>query len=202
MKKNIKNKSNTLNNKKIIKPIELKVKNNRKFNIKDIFKSSNGLIIFLIVVLLIMSICLIISIVKVQKNKPTVINNFSQVLNENNGLFSTWISTNDEILSFNSDLSFDYVINDIESYKGEFSYNRGLDALKDMEYSLDEFIATFGSEVNYDDVYSLKLLPTKSYKDKEIKNTEWWFIIIVNDDNAIAYNKTLDIRYSLTKKNI
>ena len=84
MKKKIKGKSNTQSNKKIVKPIKLEVKNNRKitFSVKDIFKNLKGLTIFLIVVLLIMSICLIVSIIKVQKNKPIIVNNAPTIFNE------------------------------------------------------------------------------------------------------------------------
>lgn len=199
MKKMIKGKSNAQSSKKIVKPIKLEVKNNRKrtFSLKDIFKNLKGLTIFLIIVLFIMSICLIVSIVKVQRNKITIIKDVPSLINEDNGLFSTWVSNNDEILSFNSDLSFDYIMNNEENYKGEFTYNVGLDALRDMGYSMEEFNKSFAKEINHDNVYSLKLVPTKEDND----NDEWWIIFIIKDDgSAIAYNKSLDIRYTLSKR--
>ena len=75
-----------------------------------------------------------------------------------------------------------------------------------MGYSEDEFRTTFPNVTNLDNVYSLKLTPTKYLKNKIdrtketlSKNETWWLIILIdNDNNVIAYNKTLDERYVLT----
>ena len=198
MKKNIKNKSNT-QNKKIVSHTKLEVKNNRKFNIKNIFNNSIWITIFLMVTLITMASCLIISIIKLN-DKPTYVDTKpEEIIDEDNGLFSTWISSNDEIWSFNSDMTFYYEVNDLDSYIGEFELNIGIDALNDMGYTIDEFVITFGEDIDYNNVYSLRLSPKKYYNGKEYP--DWWMIFILNDDgSAMAYNKTEDIRYNLTKK--
>ena len=75
-----------------------------------------------------------------------------------------------------------------------------------MGYTDEDIKNQFGDNINSDNVYLIQLTPTKRVinnvdKSKVIKkNTKWWLLLIVKDDNnAIGYNKTLDERYEFKK---
>ncbi|MDE5888918.1 MAG: hypothetical protein K2H20_02745, partial [Bacilli bacterium] len=82
----------------------------------------------------------------------------------------------------------------------------GEEALKDMGYTEDEIKLNFGENTKIENIYSLNLFPTTSQKggidttSKDLNEGEsWWFLLIIKDDNtALGYNKTLDLRYNLT----
>ena len=77
-----------------------------------------------------------------------------------------------------------------------------------MGYTEKEFTIEFGENINLDNIYSINLKPTTvimsgiDISTVELnKNESWWFILIIKDDgNAYAYNKTLDLKYNLIKK--
>ena len=74
-----------------------------------------------------------------------------------------------------------------------------------MGYSQDEFKLNFPNITNLDNVYSITIKPTYLYRNHlNVTNTQlqenetWWFIIMIDDEgNTVAYNKTLDQRYNL-----
>ena len=75
-----------------------------------------------------------------------------------------------------------------------------------MGYTEEDLKSQFGDSINPDNVYSIQMTPTARVidgidKSNVIKkNTKWWIILIIKDEhNAIAYNKTLDERYELIK---
>lgn len=77
-----------------------------------------------------------------------------------------------------------------------------------MGYTEEEFYKTFSKDANIEKLYSLTLVPKIVLQNgKDIKNIKlsenesWWYILIIKDDDtAIAYNKTLDLRYNLKKE--
>ena len=76
-----------------------------------------------------------------------------------------------------------------------------------MGYTKEEFNIEFGVDIKIENVYSINMIPTTVIKANtnvtlhELKENEtWWFILMVkNDGTAIAYNKTLDLRYNLVQ---
>ena len=71
----------------------------------------------------------------------------------------------------------------------------------------DEFFKTFGNNTQINNAYSINMKPLYSYHggidttSSNITEKEtWWFIMIIKDDGtALAYNKTLDLHYTLNK---
>ena len=117
---------------------------------------------------------------------------------------NTWIYNN-QSYTFD-DNTFTYYENIYEYYEGTYEYLKGEKALEEMGYTEEDIIDNFGTGINKENLYSMKLKPTKRVirdvdKSKTIKeNTTWWFILILKDeDNAIGYNKTLDEKYDLAK---
>ena len=75
-----------------------------------------------------------------------------------------------------------------------------------MDYTNEDLKQYFGDSITKENVYSMELVPEKRVinkvdKSKQIKkNTKWWYILIIKDDNnALGYNKTLDKRYELKR---
>ena len=74
-----------------------------------------------------------------------------------------------------------------------------------MGYDEKEFVKTFGEKISEDNIYSLELTPVTAFiegRDQSStylpEGTKWWYILIIKSEGgAIAYNKTLDIRYHL-----
>ncbi len=134
---------------------------------------------------------------KVEKGPSKIIGNFRSA---NNGLFM--FQDNKTFYWFDS------YLNQVDNYyKGNYNYKKGKEALIEMGYTEEEFKKTFGTDINLDTVYSMNLVPSFVKKAGEdvttrelTENESWWFILIMtNDNHAIAYNKTLDIRYNLLK---
>lgn len=125
-------------------------------------------------------------------------------------MLGSWRTSNNSLFLFDDDLKFSwyeyYEELDNNYYSGTYNYKKGLEALQEMGYTEEEFNKTF-TDVKVENVYSMNLLPTYTFKSgqdvtsEELKENEtWWFIIMIkNDGTAIAYNKTLDFRYNLVK---
>lgn len=103
---------------------------------------------------------------------------------------------------------FDSYLNQKDNYyAGTYNYKKGKDALAEMGYSEEEFYLVFGSNTKIDNLYSMNLIPSfvqkagENVTSRELKENEsWWYILVIKEDgNAIAYNKTLDLRYNLAK---
>ena len=112
----------------------------------------------------------------------------------------------DKSLVFNEDLSCSYYDAKNRYYYGTYEYKTGAQALEEMGYTEEDLKSQFGDSINPDNVYSIQMTPTARVidgidKSNVIKkNTKWWIILIIKDEhNAIAYNKTLDERYELIK---
>ena len=193
-KKEKKKNDNTQEIKKII----------REQQIIDLFSS---LKIILIIILLSFIITLIINIAKEQKVNPPKESNNNIIKNEN-GLLSVWRTPSGYSFSFEENKIFHiyesglYVHNNY--YEGTYEYLNGSAAIEEMGYNEEEFQNEFNIGT-YQNVYSIHMKPTAYMKNetniinrKFTSGNEWWFILIEIDNNAaIAYNKTLDIRYQL-----
>jgi len=118
----------------------------------------------------------------------------------------------DGLFVFQDDYTFywfdSYKYQDDNYYSGNYTYKYGFDALEEIGYTEEEFNISFGEGYSIDKLYSIYLKPSifinggKDLSEKEIKQQEkWWFILAIKNDNtAIAYNKTLDLRYNLKRK--
>lgn len=127
-------------------------------------------------------------------------------------LENSWKSKEGDLFSFNDNLTFkwnrtgDTKLNNY--YEGTYTYNRGTQALDDMGLSLQELELELNKKIDLDNIYSMILSPEKAIinnlnKSNDLINEEetWWYILILEDEeNAIALNKTLDKRYTLTRK--
>lgn len=197
-------------------PLEIKkVKNNKDKKVKIEKEEQESttnfysvIKIIIVLLLLITSIILISNIIIELDKKEPIKENY---IYRNNGLYSDFISTENELISFNEDNTFaiytNYKVLDNNYYKGTYEYKNGEEALKEMGYSIEEFNLEF-KNTKIENVYSIKLKPLKSYfkghdtTSNDINNSDiWWFILIINnDDNIQGYNKTLDIRYTFIRK--
>ena len=144
-----------------------------------------------------------------QKEKPIKDNTESIEVTsekqEEKELGDTWIYNNQKY-TFN-DNTFIYYKNIYEYYEGNLEYLKGDQALEEMGYTEEDVLENFGEGINKENIYSMKLHPTKRVirdvdKSKTIKEgTTWWFILIIKEDDiAIGYNKTLDEKYDLARE--
>lgn len=182
--------------------IPLKVKEEKTPNkVLFIFK------IILVVILLIVNIFLVIDLL----NKKQIDDNTEEIniINEKPEAKDiknkTWVYNHKKYI-FNEDKTFIYYDTEKNYYSGTYESLNGKKALEEMGYTDEDIKNQFGDNINSDNVYSIQLTPTKRVinnvdKSKVIKkNTKWWLLLIVKDDNnAIGYNKTLDERYEFKK---
>ena len=182
--------------------IPLKVKEEKTPNkVLFIFK------IILVIILLIVNIFLVIDLL----NKKQIDDNTEEIniINEKPEAKDiknkTWVYNHKKYI-FNEDKTFIYYDTEKNYYSGTYESLNGKKALEEMGYTDEDIKNQFGDNINSDNVYSIQLTPTKRVinnvdKSKVIKkNTKWWLLLIVKDDNnAIGYNKTLDERYEFKK---
>ncbi len=188
--------------KKTDSAIPLKVKEEKTPNkVLFIFK------IILVIILLIVNIFLVIDLL----NKKQIDDNTEEIniINEKPEAKDiknkTWVYNHKKYI-FNEDKTFIYYDTEKNYYSGTYESLNGKKALEEMGYTDEDIKNQFGDNINSDNVYSIQLTPTKRVinnvdKSKVIKkNTKWWLLLIVKDDNnAIGYNKTLDERYEFKK---
>lgn len=163
-------------------------------------------------ILLTVSIALIINIaneVNSEENTTSTLISTPESRKTKSTIIGTWITENNSLFCFYDDGTFywydDYQEKDNNYYAGTYTYKNGSEALTEMGYSEDEVNQIFGENINSTDIYSLSLNPTYVYKGgqdlttKELnENEEWWFLLVKTSSNeALGYNKTLDIRYTL-----
>lgn len=191
---------------------EKETKRKSQANLETI-KYKSTIKIILVIILLFLNIFLIVNIVNKNGNNPVKIEERTpnQPNKTTTDVLGTWKTASDGLFVFSDDYNFywyaSYKEQDNNYYAGSYNYKSGKDALEEMGYTEEEFKNTFGEDIELTDVYSMNLIPTIAYKGhqdtstKDLKENEsWWFILIVKKDNtAIAYNKTLDLRYDLTK---
>ena len=164
-----------------------------------------------IVILVVLNAILIIKIFKdKEENEVKAPEQNIQTEHTTTEMLGSWRTSNNSLFIFDDELKFSwyeyYDELDNNYYSGTYNYKKGLEALTEMGYTEEEFTKTF-TDIKVENVYSMNLLPTYSYKagfdvtKEELKENEtWWIIIMIKDDGtAIAYNKTLDFRYNLVK---
>ncbi len=173
--------------------------------------SFNTISIFLIIALILVNLVLLSNFLSTPKVQD-------QLDHDNEKQFEPsklgmWTSQNNELFVFSQDENFYWynTYNELNDnyYHGTYNYTNGLDALTEMGYTEEEFYTTFGNDIALENVYSINIFPSliieneKDLTSTKIKENEsWWYLLIIkNDDSAIAYNKTLDLRYDLTKYN-
>lgn len=132
------------------------------------------------------------------------------IIDKSNILYNKWKTDNNSLFVFGADNNFTWYerYNNLTNnyFTGTYTYVQHNKALVEMGYSEEEFNKTFPNITNLNNIYSLKLFPTKYVKNKIDRtkdtlrdNETWWLIILIDDNNnVIAYNKTLDERYILT----
>lgn len=153
----------------------------------------------------------VITKVIVEINPKTEKENSNIVKKSTSKELGSWKTSNNGLFVFQDNKNF-YQYESINNqkdnyYAGSYNYKKGIEALEEIGYTEEEFFKTFGEDTKLENVYSINLLPTILFKDgedittSELKENEsWWFILIIKNDNtAIAYNKTLDLRYNLVK---
>lgn len=198
--------------KEVKKVSKIKEDSDTKIKVISTFK------IAAVVFLLFINIGLIVDIViKVDTNKPSTIVDINdgaiKPIEENVSLFGEWKTQNGGLFTFLNNQKFywydSYLELEDNFYSGTYSYKQGLEALEDMGYTEEEFYKEFQQEskINLNNVYSIEMVPSLSYRNKVDltehdlnKDVVWWYLLIINNDNAAyGYNKTLDLRYNLTK---
>lgn len=178
---------------------------------KEKIKIHSSIKIAIVVLLFLVNTILIIRIVadKEENIKQPEKNIITQ--HTTSEILGNWRSSNNGLFAFEDNKNFFWYeyYDDLKNnyYSGTYNYKKGLDAIEEMGYTEEEFNKTFGEEIKIENVYSMNLLPTYSFKagnnmtEEDLKKDEtWWYILMIkNDGTAIAYNKTLDLRYNLVK---
>lgn len=202
-----------------IKPIPLKVKPIKSPKRSQTPKKENNIqikifssvkIVFVLLLLLI-NLAIIFKIVSDKEKQTISPEKSSSVEHPTTNSLGSWRSSNNGLFIFEDNNKFFWYeyYDDLKNnyYSGDYNYKQGLDALEEMGYTEEEFNLTFGEDIKIENVYSMNLLPTYSFKagsdmtkEELSENENWWYIIMIrNDGTAIAYNKTLDLRYNLVK---
>lgn len=178
------------------------------------FKIFSNIKIVVVILLLIINIFLIINIAIKLDNNQTNVEPFPNTLpkiSSKTSILGQWKTKKESLFQFNDDYNFywyDSYIHKLDNYySGTYTYKSGAEALEEMGYTEEEFKITFGQNVDIKNAYSIYLNPKVSFKgglnstEKDLNEDEtWWFILIIKDEkNAIGYNKTLDLRYDLTR---
>lgn len=212
--KEIKIKDIPLKVKPVTAPKEIKQKKEKTTSKRDITKTiMSTLKIFIVLLLLIVNILLIIQIVTNEKQtvSPKQEEKKEIVTTIEATVLGSWRSTNNGLFVFNDDNTFYWYeyYDDLTNnyYSGTYNYKTGLDALTEMGYTKEEFTTTFGEDIKIENVYSINIIPNYVFKSNTDVTTEelnenesWWYILMIRDDQtAISYNKTLDLRYNLVK---
>lgn len=202
-----------------VKPVKSpkKIKEQKKSDLDKKYiklKIYSTLKIIAVIILLIINTYLIVSIaLKIDENNKSSLKAPKET---NKHLLSSseignWKTSNNGLFIFGENSSFfwydSYEHLSSNYYQGTYNYKKGNEALEEMGYTEEEFFNTFTDTTNIDNVYSINISPLYSYRggiDKTStnlsENEEWWYIIIIKDNGtAVAYNKTLDIHYNLTK---
>ncbi len=190
---------------------EAKIKQSKvSLEFKSTFK------IVLVSILLILNCLLIFKIViQVDNTKPSYldVNSESSIkaITEDVSLFGTWVTQNGGLFLFQDDYKFywydNYQVLDNNYYGGSYSFRNSNDVLDEIGYSEEELKKELGENIDLNNVYSIQLIPTISYKNNKDntlvdlrENESWWMLfVITSDDTAVGYNKTLDLRYSFKK---
>lgn len=194
-----------------LKPISLKVK--KKTPNKKETKQYQNESVFLIVLstLLLLVTVFLIAIVLHNDSDHNIFEKKTQevVLDKSKPLYNKWLTDNNSLIIFGSDLKFAWYDDkeELENnyYLGTYKYKTNTEAITEMGYSIEEFKLNFPKINNLDNVYSITINPTYLYRNhlnvtntQLQKNETWWFILMIDDDNnVLAYNKTLDQRYTL-----
>jgi len=187
-------------------------KNKNPDNIPEVKKKdkiNNAILLGIIVLLLLITSYVIINKMIESEKKPVIVAENKLKKNTKLNLHTKWITADDSMFYFDEDGNFfwydDYTNKKDNYYEGTYTYKQGKEALKEMGYDEKEFIKVFGEKISEDNVYSLELTPLTAFiegKDQSEtflpNDTKWWYILIIKSEGgAIAYNKTLDIRYHL-----
>ena len=200
-----------------VKPVKTPKKDNKKIekdtNINwqdNVFSSIKIVIVFL---LLLINVLFIVKLINGEEKNKTTNKEKEPTITEHapSNILGKWRSSNNGLFSFEDDYNFYWYeyYDDLKNnyYSGTYNFKKGEEALKEMGYTKEEFNIEFGTDIKIENVYSINMVPTSVIKANtnvtlhELKENEsWWFILMVkNDGTAIAYNKTLDLRYNLVK---
>lgn len=184
-----------------------KVKKTKK-TAMQILKSITSIISVLVFVLILTTLSLSI----VDNLKPNQQEKPQEEIKLTTNIVGSWQSATNGLFVFNEDNTFEWYNshNNLEDnyYKGNYNYKTGIEAIKEMGFTEEEFKKEYGEEIKLENVYSINLTPTLVQKNKidvttveTDENKSWWYILIIKDDyTANGYNKTLDIKYNLIKK--
>ena len=190
----------------------VKSKNNKPDILPEVEKKdkiNNAILLGIIVLLLLVTSYVIINKMIDSERKPVMVADNKAKKNTKLNLNTKWVTADDSMFYFDKEDNFywydDYTNKKDNYYEGTYTYKQGKEALKEMGYDEKEFIKVFGEKISEDNVYSLELTPVTAFiegKDQSEtflpKGTKWWYILIIKSEGgAIAYNKTLDIRYHL-----
>lgn len=184
-----------------------KVKKTKK-TAMQMLKSITSIISVLVFVLILttLSLSIVDNLKPNQKEKPQA------EIKLTTNIVGSWQSATNGLFVFNEDNTFEWYNshNNLEDnyYKGNYNYKTGIEAIKEMGFTEEEFKKEYGEEIKLENVYSINLIPTLVQKNKidvttvEIdENDSWWYILIIKEDyTANGYNKNLDIKYNLIKK--
>ena len=172
-------------------------------------KINNAILLGIIILLLLVTSYVIINKMIESEKKPVIVATNKAKKNTKLNINTKWVTADESMFYFDPDGNFywydDYTNKKDNYYDGTYTYKQGKEALKEMGYDEKEFIKVFGEKISEDNVYSLELTPItafiegKDQSDTFLPNgTKWWYILIIKSEGgAIAYNKTLDIRYHL-----
>lgn len=170
--------------------------------------------IIVVLLLLIINTYLIVTIaIKIDDNNKVSFRNPKETTKQllSPSKIGNWKTSNNGLFIFGDDNNF-YWYDNYEHltsnyYLGTYSYKNGYEALEEIGYTEDEFFKNFGNNTKINNAYSINMKPLYSYHggidttSSNITEKEtWWFIMIIKDDGtALAYNKTLDLHYTLNK---
>ena len=201
-----------MNDKNInLKPISLKVKDKTPKQKETKEYHNESVFLILLSIALILTTVFLISVVLNTDKTPEIFEKITDVptLDGSNNLYNKWLTDNNSLFIFGSDLKFAWYDDstNLENnyYLGTYTFKTNNEALIEMGYNQDEFRLNFPNISNLDNVYSVTIKPTYLYRNHlNVTNTQlqenenWWFIIMIDDEgNTVAYNKTLDQRYNL-----
>ena len=201
--------------KKAKPPKKIKETTEEKTEIKRTIKDRiiTSIQLLMVTVLLVANTIMVINIVlKVEKaNSPEEQPKVEVKKAEPITVYGEWLTNEKGLITLNDNIIYfydNYLNLDNNYQKGTFTIVNGDAALQEMGYSPEEFTATFGENIQKDNIYSLHIKPVVIFSNGNDvtatsvkKNEEWWFMITIRDDGkAQAYNKTLDKRYNLEHK--